>query len=99
MHGSTSASRCSGVPNSWTRITVGKLPTIEASLWGSLCNPMPRRFRCSRTTAIARFDPSRPADLRRERVAIDAGAVGPAAGLAEQFLPLAARHAARLDVG
>ena len=39
---------------------MGKFPIIEVSLWGSLWRPMPSRLRCSRTTASAKFEPSRP---------------------------------------
>ena len=47
-----------GVPKRCIMITVGKLPTIEDSFCRSLCRPRPLAARCSRITAIARFEPS-----------------------------------------
>ena len=51
---------CAAVPKRNIMITVGKLPIIEISDCGSLCRPIGMRLRCSRTIAIARFEPPRP---------------------------------------
>jgi hypothetical protein len=40
--------------------TKGKLPTMLCSFWRSLWRPSPFAARCSRITAIHRFDPSWP---------------------------------------
>ena len=75
--------------------TTGKLPTIELSFCRSLCRPRPLAARCSRMTAIARFDAVLAAELARQREAQVAGAVGAAAHLGEQLLPLVARTCRR----
>ncbi len=51
---------CSSLPNR-SRISGNtRLPTIDASVWRSLCRPRPRAARWSRIAAIPRLVPSRP---------------------------------------
>jgi hypothetical protein len=85
----------------WTR---GKLPTIEDSLWRSLCRPSPRAARCSRIREVLADDGHgevaavRAAERGRQRVAEVSGRVGAPAHLGEHRLPLAVRHPAVLPV-
>ena len=90
-----SAASARRVPNSWASSTVGKLPTIDASLCGSLCSPIGLRLRCSRTIAIARFAGAAAAELRGQGVAQQAGLVGAARRLVAAGAPTRGRDAAR----
>ena len=88
-----------GCRSAWIMWTCGKLPTIDDSFWSSLWRPSPLCARCSRMIAIARLRAVLPAELFGQRVAQMPGAVGAAAHLGEQLLPLAARRPVGFPVG
>ena len=90
---------CSAVPKSRIISTVGKLPTIDDSFCRSLCRPRPRCARCSRMIAISRLLASRPPNSAGSASRSQPGGVGAPAHLAQQLLPLLARHAVVLEVG
>ena len=75
------------------------LPTIACSFCRSQCRPRPLRGEVLADDGHAEVRAVLAAVLLRERVAVVAGGVGPAAGLAQQRLPLLVRQAAALPVG
>ena len=90
---------CSSVPYSIINSSPTLLPTIECSFCRSLSRPRPLRAKCSRIDRHPEVGAVLAAELLRERIAVVAGRVGPAAGLAQQRLPLVVGQPAAVPVG